>query len=289
MTKVWQLASHTFTFEKPLVMGVLNLTPDSFSDGGKFLETEAAYDQAQKLIEDGAGILDIGAESTRPGAPAIPAAIQLERLKPIFKKIKSLDVPISIDTTSSEVAEVCLDLGADVINDVSGLRDSGGEIANAAARFKAGLILMHRRGNAETMQKLATYENLIEEVSNELRFSLELALERDVPQKSIILDPGLGFSKTAEHSLYVLKEIQSFNSLGCPLLIGPSRKSFIGKVLGNEVDEREFGTAACIAYAYLHGVRFFRTHDVKSACETLKMLEAIYSANFVSNAKLGCL
>ncbi len=287
--KKWQLPSRLLSFETPLVMGILNLTPDSFSDGGKFFIHEAAYEQAQKLIADGADILDLGAESTRPGAEAVSAEDQIARLMPALRKIKNLPILISIDTTSAEVAKACLQAGADIINDVSGLRDSAGKVAAAAARHKAGLILMHRRGNAETMQKLAVYEDLTEEVSAELAQSVQRALECGVRREALVIDPGLGFSKDAEQNLVLIKEIKKFEKLQLPLLLGPSRKSFIGKITGRDVDNREFGTAACIAYALSQDVRFFRVHDVKAACDVIKMTQAITSAEFIPNARLGCL
>lgn len=287
--KQWRLASQTLSFDRPLIMGILNLTPDSFSDGGKFFTPEAAYVQAARLTEDGAVMLDLGAESTRPGSVPVSAPDQIARLLPVLKKIKNLSVLISIDTTSAEVADVCLQEGAHIINDISGLRDSGSKVAEVAARHRAGLILMHRRGNAETMQKLAVYEDLIEEVMEELQQSVERALEYGVFRESLVIDPGLGFSKTSEQNLFLMKEIKRFDKLQLPLLLGPSRKSFVGKATGRDVNEREFGTAACVAYALNQGIHFFRVHDVKAARDVIKMTQAIESAEFLPNAKMGCL
>ena len=219
----------------------------------------------------------------------MPAKIQIERLLPVLKKLKSFSISISIDTTNAEVAEACLQAGADVINDVSGLRDSEGEVARVVARFEAGLILMHRRGNAETMQKLAIYENLITEVFDELEQSVHRAIECGVSRDRLVIDPGFGFSKTAEQNLFLLKEIKKFEKLQLPILLGASRKSFIGKITGRDVETREFGNAACIAHAFSQGVRFFRVHDVKAARDVIKMMGAIESAEFISNARLGCL
>lgn len=286
--KAWRLSSRNLSFESPLIMGILNLTPDSFSDGGRFFSSEAAVQQALQMKADGADILDLGAESTRPGAEPVSAKIQIERILPVLKEIKKISIPVSIDTTNAEVAESCLKAGADVINDVSGLRDSAGDVARVTAKYRAGLILMHRRGNAETMQKLAIYEDLIEEVKAELEQSVQLALDQGVQREALVIDPGLGFSKTADQNLVILKEIKKFEKLKLPILLGPSRKSFIGKVTGRDVSEREFGTAACIAYAWGRGVRFFRVHDVKAARDAASMVNAIESAQFLSNAKLGC-
>ncbi len=287
--KPWQLASRSLSFDQPIVMGILNVTPDSFSDGGKFFDAEAAFQQAKKLIEDGADILDLGAESTRPGAESVSAADQVARLLPVLKKVKNLSALISIDTTNAEVAEACLSEGAHIINDISGLRDSGGKLAEVVSRHRAGLILMHRRGNAETMQKLAVYEDLIPEVLAELEQSVQRALDYGVSRDAIVIDPGIGFSKTAEQNLVLIKEIKRFEKLQLPVLLGVSRKSFIGKVTGRDVSEREFGTAACTAYALSQGVRFFRVHDVKATHDVIKMLGAIESAEFIPNAKMGCL
>ena len=287
--KAWQLPSRSLSFEHSLVMGLLNLTPDSFSDGGKFVSSESALLHAAQLIEEGADILDLGAESTRPGAQPVSANLQIERLLPVLKKLKSYSVPISIDTTNSEVAEVCLKEGADIINDVSGLRDSAGQVASVAARFKAGIILMHRRGNAETMQKLAIYEDLITEIFDELEQSVQRAIACGVSRDSLVIDPGFGFSKTAEQSLFLIKEIKKFEKLQLPILLGVSRKSFIGKVTGRDVEAREFGTAACVAYAWSQGVRFFRVHDVRATRDVLKVMQAIDTAKFIPNARLGCL
>lgn len=270
-------------------MGILNLTPDSFSDGGLY-SGEDAVRHALQMEKDGADILDIGAESTRPGAPEIDAPEQLRRILPVLKEIRrQVRIPVSIDTTLPEVAAVCLSEGAEIINDVSGLRASGGKLAETAASHQAGLILMHRRGNSETMQKLAVYEDLMAEVTDELIQSRDMALERGAAKDSIVLDPGLGFSKTPEQNLVLMKELKHFAAIGSPLMLGPSRKSFIGKATGREVHEREFGTAACIAQGFFSGIRFFRVHDVKAARDVLNMLEAIQNSEFKSNARLGCL
>jgi len=287
--QAWKLPSRELSFQKSLIMGVLNITPDSFSDGGKFLNPEAAFAQASRMVEEGADVLDLGAESTRPGAPDVSSPEQIARLLPVLEKIKKLSIPVSIDTTRVEVAEACLGAGAEIINDVSGLRDSGGKLAEVAAKYRAGLILMHRRGNAETMQKLAVYEDLIAEVMDELAQSRDLALARGVAKEAIVLDPGIGFSKNAAQNLFLLKELAKFQVLGCPLLLGASRKSFIGNVTGRDVAEREFGSVACVAHGYSEGVRFFRVHDVRATRDVLKVLEAIDEASFKANARLGCL
>ena len=287
--KAWKLPQHIFSFDHPRLMGILNLTEDSFSDGGKFLSWETAVKHAAQMVQDGADMLDLGAESTRPGAESISAVTQIEKILPVLKKVKEFSIPVSIDTTNAEVAEACLKAGADVINDVSGLRDSAGKVAEIATRYQAGLILMHRRGSAETMQKLAIYEDLLGEVFSELEQSIQLAESRGVSREALVIDPGLGFSKTAEQSFFIMKEIKYFEKLELPLLLGPSRKSFIGLATGRSVNEREFGTAACLAYALNQGVRFFRVHDVRAARDVIQTFQAIESAKFSPNVKLGCL
>ncbi len=287
--KALKLPSRELSLQKSLIMGVLNITPDSFSDGGKFLNPETAFAQASRMVEEGADVLDLGAESTRPGAPEVSSPEQIARLLPVLEEIKKLSVPVSIDTTRADVAEACLKAGAEIINDVSGLRDSGGKLAEVAAKYRSGLILMHRRGNAETMQKLAVYENLIFEVIEELAQSRDVAMSRGVAKEAIVLDPGLGFSKNADQNLFILKELARFQVLDCPLLLGASRKSFIGQATGRDVNDREFGSAACVAHGYREAVRFFRVHDVRATRDVLKMLEAIDAADFKANARLGCL
>ena len=273
---IWKLRHETVSFERAVVMGILNLTPDSFSDGGQYLEPEAAWKQAEKLVAEGADILDLGAESTRPGALSVPASEELERLLPVLKKIREkLSVPVSIDTTKPEVARKCLEAGAAIINDVSGLKRSGSEMAKVVKEFEAGLILMHSRGTPETMQTLTDYEEVVADVLKELRESIGMATAAGIEKERIVIDPGLGFAKTADQSLEILKHLKAFCELGFPVMIGPSRKSFIGHVTGREMQEREFGTAACVAAAVLRGVRILRVHEVRAMRDVILMAEAI--------------
>lgn len=274
MASVWKIRGGSLPLEKTVFMGILNLTPDSFSDGGKFLDPEKALSQAKRLVQEGAAILDLGAESTRPGAESVSAQEELERILPCLEKILSkLPALVSIDTTKPEVAETCLKLGAHIINDVSGLKDSGEEMLRVVQRYGAGLVLMHRRGNPATMQSLTDYADVTEEVIRELSASLTLAKALDPRQ--VVLDPGLGFAKTAEQNLELLRNLGKFHRLGYPLLLGPSRKSFLGKITGREADQRELATSAVCVQAVLHGVQILRVHEVGAMRDAVLVAEAI--------------
>ena len=257
-------------------MGILNITPDSFFDGGRYLDPDAACAQAVKLVEDGADILDLGSESTRPGAHRVTDQEELERLLPVLKRVrKEVSVPLSIDTVRPEVARKCLDAGADIINDVSGLKLSGREMAKVVKGFSAGIVLMHSRGTPETMQTLTEYEAVVPDVMTELRESVKLATDAGIEPEQIVIDPGLGFAKTAEQNLEILNKISMFHTLGFPLLAGPSQKSFIGKVTDRELKDRAFGTAACVAACVREGVAILRVHDVRAMRDVIRMTEAI--------------
>lgn len=257
-------------------MGILNVTPDSFSDGGRYLDPETAYAHATKLVEEGADIIDLGAESTRPGALPVTDREEWERLLPVLKRIrKEIQVPISIDTVRPEVAKKCLDAGADIVNDVSGLRRSGPGMAKVVKKFGAGLVLMHSRGTPETMQVSATYGDVVSDVMAELRESIRIATDAGVESEQIVVDPGLGFAKTTEQNLEIMKNLTAFHGLGLPVMIGPSRKSFIGQVTGREVNDREFGTAACVSSAVMNGIQIVRVHDVKAMRDVMRIAESI--------------
>ena len=258
-----------------LLMGVLNVTPDSFSDGGQYLDPIKACDRAQQMVEEGAGIIDIGAESSRPGSDPVQEDEEIRRIMPVLKQVgKRLRVPISIDTTKSAVAQQALDLGASVINDISALQDDL-RLAQVVANHRAGLILMHRQGSPRTMQQNPQYRDVMDSIHSFLKKQVFVAQQAGIPQDQIILDPGIGFGKTVEHNLTILARIQELSVLGRPILIGPSRKSFIGKVLGVEKEDRKMGTAAAILMTLSQGVRLFRVHDVKEMFQAVRMAEAI--------------
>lgn len=261
-------------------MGILNLTPDSFSDGGRYMAPQAAWEHAKRLADEGAAILDLGAESTRPGARPVSESEELERLLPVLDKIAGrLPVPLSIDTTKPGVAKKCFEAGAAIVNDVSGLRESGREMAEVVHRFGAGLVIMHRRGTPETMQQLARYPSGLAEILGELKESVGIALAAGIKREQVVIDPGLGFAKTAAQNLEILKNLKAFSDLGFPVMIGPSRKSFIGQLTGREAADREFGTAACVTAAVMQGARILRVHDVKAMRDVVLVAEAIQSSN----------
>jgi dihydropteroate synthase len=271
----WRTARRAFDLEKPVLMGVLNVTPDSFSDGGRFFGHDEALKRLEEIQAEGADIIDVGGESTRPGASPVSEEEELRRVMPAIQAaVGRLDLPVSIDTTKSGVARAALDAGAEVINDISGLRFDAG-LAELAASAGAGLVLMHIRGEPRTMQREVHYDDLMGEIVGELRESTERALAAGCRAEQLVVDPGIGFGKTAEHNLAIINELGRLAGLGYPVLIGPSRKSFIGKTLGLEVGERLEATIAACVVALLRGARIFRVHDVIEARRALDMAEAI--------------
>ncbi|MFH0945107.1 MAG: dihydropteroate synthase [Planctomycetota bacterium] len=260
---------------RPLVMGVLNLTPDSFSDGGRFGNAEQAIDAAFAMQELGADLIDVGAESTRPNAPPVSIDDELRRLMPVLEVLVSrLRVPISVDTMKAEVAERVLDLGVDMINDASGL-DFDPRIAEVVARHRSLLVINHMLGSPRTMQDSPRYDDVTAEVCRALRVRLDRAIRAGVNEKTVILDPGIGFGKRVEDNLDLLARVSELRSLGRPLLLGCSRKSFLGQVTGRPVEERGPATAATTALAALRGVMMVRVHDVRETVDMLKVLDAI--------------
>jgi dihydropteroate synthase len=259
------------------LMGILNVTPDSFSDGSQFTDPQKAVDHALEMHEAGADIIDVGGESTRPGAPEVSVEEEIKRVIPIFTKLKAIkpEIVISIDTTKSEVAEAALSEGADIINDISGLQYDS-EIAKSAAKYNAGLILMHMRGTPATMKSLCEYDNLICEIRNFLDNVAKKAVAAGVPRENIMLDPGIGFAKNTEQNIEIMREIEFFSKTGFPVLVGPSRKSFIGDIL-NRVDPREriWGTAGAVAWLAMKKVAFIRVHDVKKMKDVIRVIQTV--------------
>ncbi len=258
------------------LMGILNVTPDSFSDGGQYYHQEAALRQAEKLIEAGADILDIGGESTRPFAQPVPEDEELRRVIPVIEAVRERfpEMPISVDTYKARVAEEALSAGADIINDVSALRFDA-RMAEVVRRWRPPVVLMHMKGTPQTMQIDPRYEDLLGEIKEFLRERAETVRSLGVPPEKIILDPGIGFGKRFEHNLALLREVSTFKELGYPLLYGPSRKAFLGEILGKEARERDIGTVAVAVFLALAGVDIIRVHNVAWCREALKVIERL--------------
>ena len=266
--------------ERTLIMGTLNVTPDSFSDGGTFASVDDAVAHAERLISEGADIIDIGGESTRPGrADPVSAEEEISRVVPVIETLaRRVSVPLSVDTTKSEVARAALDAGAAIVNDISALRFDF-YVADAVARVGAGLVLMHSRGTPATMHRMPPVADIMEEVVSSLRASIHMAERRGVARESIVIDPGIGFGKSQEQNLELIAKLDSLIAAfpDYPLMIGTSRKSFIGRILADSsgtpapASERLYGTIATITAAVLKGAHIVRVHDVKAAAETIRV------------------
>ena len=259
-------------------MGILNVTPDSFSDGGRYLDPEAACDRALEMEGEGADIVDIGAESSRPGADPVSAAEELRRLMPVLEKVcHRLRIPISVDTTKTEVARRALDVGAAVINDISALRFDPA-MSRLIAESGAGLVLMHMQGWPKSMQRNPSYQDVVKEVCAFFRERMKTAVARGIRAEQIILDPGFGFGKNLNHNATLLANLDAFHEFDRPIMIGISRKAFVGRIVDREVGERLPGTAGAVATAVLLGARIVRTHDVEPMKDVVRMVETIISA-----------
>jgi dihydropteroate synthase len=287
VTSQWRIKDRSLPVgDRTLIMGILNVTPDSFSDGGEFLLPDKAVQHAEKMIAEGADIIDVGGESTRPGAHAsITAEEELNRVIPVIEVlVKQTSLPISIDTTKSEVARAALDAGAAIVNDISALRFDF-YVADAVAKAGAGLVLMHSRGTPATMHRLPPVADIMEEVTSSLRSSINMSERRGVKRESIVIDPGIGFGKSQEQNIELIARLDQlvFAFPDLPILIGTSRKSFIGKMLDNApASERVYGTMASITAAILNGAHMVRVHDVKAAVETVRLADAIIRARVKS-------
>lgn len=259
------------------IMGVLNVTPDSFSDGGRYVDPDAAVAHALSMVEQGADVLDIGAESSQPGAVPIDEEEERRRLISVVRAVcRRTTVPVSVDTTKASIAQEALDVGAALINDISALRFDA-RMGDVVAKSGAGLILMHMQGTPQTMQRAAQYTDVVEEVRQFLKARLEAAREAGIQAERILLDPGIGFGKNCQHNVVLLDRLDAFHTLGRPLVIGVSRKAFIGKILGRPVGERLMGTAGAVAVAVMKGARMVRVHDVAPIRDVVKMVEAIHN------------
>lgn len=262
--------------KKTHIMGILNITPDSFSDGGVHFDPARAIDHALRMVDEGADIIDIGGESTRPGADPVTLAEEIQRTVPVIKAIvQRVSVPVSIDTYKAHVARQALDAGASIVNDISGLRFDP-EMPKVVAAYKVPVIVMHIKGTPKHMQANPAYEALIPEIIDYLKESVAIALQAGISENMIIIDPGIGFGKTFDHNLQIINRLSEFKVIGKPLLIGPSRKAFIGKILdGAPPSERLEGTAAAVTASILKGAHIIRVHDVKEMAKVAKMADAI--------------
>ena len=261
--------------ERPLIMGIVNVTDDSFYDGGRYVDSERAIAHAIELVEQGADILDIGGESTRPGAHPLKEEDELVRVVPVIAELaRRITAPISVDITKSRVAQAALDAGASIINDVSALRGDTA-MASVVARSGAGVVLMHMQGTPQTMQTAPTYGEVVAEVMQFFKERMRAAMEAGIAQMKIVLDPGIGFGKLLEHNLELLNRLPELAMLDRPLLVGVSRKAFIGQLVGRSAEDREWGTAAAVALAVDRGARILRVHDVGMMADVVKVAAAI--------------
>ena len=274
----WSTSKRAIDLSAPIVMGILNVTPDSFSDGGRFADLDAAVRRAEEMIGEGAAIIDIGGESTRPGSARVDEQVEIDRVVPVIEAISArFDTPISIDTSKSRVAEAAVAAGAEIINDIAGLRFDE-RIAEVAAKTKAGLVLMHSRGEFDAMHSQPPVNDIIEEVSNDFLRSIAAAEKSGVSAGSIVLDIGIGFGKTVEQNLELLAKLDTIANAfpGNALLVGVSRKSFIGKILdGAAPDERLSGSLAAAVVAVMNGARIVRAHDVKATVDAIRIASAV--------------
>ena len=263
--------------QRPLVMGILNATPDSFSDGGQFNVGSNALDHALQMIAEGVDIIDVGGESTRPGAKPVSVEDELQRVVPVIAAIrKQSQVALSIDTSKAEVMQAAIQAGADMVNDVNALRAKGA--VEICAQLNVAVALMHMQGEPRVMQKSPQYKNVVEDVGHFLQQRVDACVQAGIKKQHIILDPGFGFGKTLNHNLSLLKHLHTFTAMNLPLLIGVSRKSMLGSILDAEVDERLFGGVAAAVLAYVKGAQIFRVHDVKPTVDALKICQAVSNA-----------
>ena len=261
----------------PLVMGILNVTPDSFSDGGQFLDRKKAVEHAVQMSEEGADIIDVGGESTRPRSEPVSESEELKRVVPIIQALKDeTKVPISIDTQKAAVAKEALAAGAIIVNDIAANREDP-EMWQIVSMAKAGYVLMHMQGTPQTMAENPSYKDVVGEVGEFFQSRLELLKKSGVAAEQVLLDPGIGFGKNVEHNLQLLANLKRFTIYERPVLMGASRKSFIGKLLGGDVSERLPGSLACAIWAALNGVQIIRTHDVRATVEAVRMVGEIQS------------
>jgi dihydropteroate synthase len=264
--------AHTLSFDSTLIMGILNVTPDSFSDGGLFADVDSAVAHAKKMVADGADIIDVGGESSRPGSAPLSERQELTRVLPVVSRlIKEVSATISIDTYKPGVAEACLKAGVHLLNDITGLTNP--QMIQVAARFHVPVVIMHMKGTPKTMQGNPVYQDVVREIK--VFFKERITAARKAGMEDIIIDPGIGFGKTLEHNLCILKNLGEFKSLGCPILVGPSRKAFIGAITGAPVTERLSGSLAAVVVSIMNGAHIVRVHDVRECSQAIHVVDAI--------------
>jgi dihydropteroate synthase len=268
--------------DRPLIMGVVNVTPDSFFDGGRYRDAEAAVAHAIRLVEEGADLLDVGAESTRPGADVVSEAEEHRRAIPVVTAVaKAVTVPISIDTSKASVARAALDVGAVLVNDVTALRGDPAMV-DAVARTGAGIVLTHMQGTPRTMQQAPRYDDVVEDISNFFEERIRFAMAHGIVRRQIILDPGIGFGKLLIHNLTLLAQLHRFIQFECPLLVGVSQKAFLGQLVNRPVQDRQWATAAAVAMAVDRGAGILRVHDVRAMKDVVQVAAAISRLTSVS-------
>lgn len=263
---------HTIRFENTQIMGVLNVTPDSFSDGGLFYTVESAVAWGKQLVADGADILDVGGESSRPGSEPLSEKEELARILPVvLRLVGEVSVPISIDTSKPLVADTCLNAGAHLLNDITGLTNPA--MREIASKHNVPVVMMHMQGTPKNMQQNPVYHDVLAEIT--AFFHQQIATAQNEGISQIIIDPGIGFGKTVEHNLQILRHLDTFTALGCPLLVGPSRKSFLGAITGLPINERLEGTIAAVTVAIMQGANIVRVHDVKECKRAIQVADAL--------------
>ena len=271
-----QLNKHFYDLKRPLVMGILNITPDSFSDGGKYLDVNEALKHTEKMIEEGVDIIDIGGESSRPGSDPVSADEELKRIAPIIEGIKKIsDIAISVDTYKPEVMKEVIDMDVAMINDIHALQKPSA--IDMIKKSNVGICLMHMQGNPKTMQLNPTYKNVVSEVKSFLEERANLLMNEGIDKSRVILDPGFGFGKTFEHNIELLQNIESFQSLNLPILVGLSRKSFIRKILNGDHDDHLSGSISAAVLSAVKGAKILRVHDVKETQSALKIIQVAQS------------
>ena len=265
--------------KRSYVMGILNVTPDSFSDGARFFDLDAAIKHGMEMAEQGADIIDVGGESTRPGADPVSADEEIQRTEPVIRELaKRIDIPLSIYTTKADVARRALDAGAEIVNDISALRADPGMV-DVTVSYKAFVVLMHMLGSPKTMQQNICYDSIIDDITEFLKERVDFAINKGVERNKIIIDPGIGFGKSVEKDNFeIIRDMIGFASLGLPVLVGPSRKAFIGRLLNADVDERDIGTLAAVSIAIHNGANIVRVHNVALTKMAAKVADAVVRA-----------